>query len=318
MYYICGVFKISKQEQYISKIIFRNKIYYYEGQQFEDFFVEIMRNFNSNFKPVKAHGIYGDKKNDGFDKNTGTYYQVYAPEELNKKDTLNNAVKKLEGDFIKLYEYWNSKCPIKKYYFVINDKYKGVPVLIHDMVLELEKRSEYSGTDISIFDASDLERIFNSLDINMMQNIIGFIPDIHIPQIEYEALNETVSYLQNIDCKYDLSENLTNPDFDKKIRFNKLSDKTKNLLTVGGYQEGTLESYFNETPGLKDVLQNKFNSLYEESKEKIGEDVDNFADERFSYIVDKSCPRKTQAIQSCVFILMSYYFSCCDIFEEPI
>lgn len=310
--------RINSNEQYLSTMIFKLRIHTYEGQQFEDFFVEIMCAYNKNFQPVKAHGRYGDRKNDGFDKYSGTFYQVYAPEEINKKDTINNAVKKLEEDFKELYEYWNSICPIKKYFFVINDKYKGVSALVHEMALELNKRPEYAGTDISIFDASALQRIFYSLDTNSMQNIIGFIPDTYIPQIEYNALNETVNYLMNIECKYDFSENLVNPDFDKKISFNKLSDKTKSLLTVGGYQEGALDHYFDETPGLKDTLQKKFNSLYKESKDIISEDVEDFADSRFFYIAEKSSPRNTQAIKSCVFILMSYYFSCCDIFEEPI
>ncbi len=37
---------MNKVEQYISKIIFRNRILTYQGQQFEDFFVSVMTKYN--------------------------------------------------------------------------------------------------------------------------------------------------------------------------------------------------------------------------------------------------------------------------------
>ena len=117
----------------MAKIIFKNRILAYRGQQFEDFFISLMRIYNENFKAVKAYGRLGDRKNDGFDKTTGTFYQVFAPEDLTKVGTINDGVKKLKEDFEVLYEKWNDICPIKKYYFVTNDKYDGVPVPIHDM-----------------------------------------------------------------------------------------------------------------------------------------------------------------------------------------
>lgn len=38
-----------------------------------------------NFQPVKAYGNIGDRKNDGFVSQTGIYYQVYAPRDVNKE-----------------------------------------------------------------------------------------------------------------------------------------------------------------------------------------------------------------------------------------
>lgn len=51
-----------------------------------------------NFQPVKAYGNIGDRKNDGFVSQTGIYYQVYAPRDVNKEKTVGDAVKKLETD----------------------------------------------------------------------------------------------------------------------------------------------------------------------------------------------------------------------------
>ena len=119
----------------MAKIIFKNRILAYKGQQFEDFFISLMSIYNTNFKPVKAYGRLGDRKNDGFDKTTGTFYQVFAPEDLNREGTIKDGVRKLKEDFEGLYEKWNNICTIKKYYFVANDRYDGVPVPIHDMAI---------------------------------------------------------------------------------------------------------------------------------------------------------------------------------------
>lgn len=301
----------------MAKIIFKNRILAYRGQQFEDFFISLMRIYNENFKAVKAYGRLGDRKNDGFDKTTGTFYQVFAPEDLTKVGTINDGVKKLKEDFEVLYEKWNDICPIKKYYFVTNDKYDGVPVPIHDMAIELSKRSCYSHVDIDILGASDLERIFDTLDRLEKQDVVGFIPEQNIKIVEFEALNETVNFLLTIENDISYLDKLIVPDFEEKIEFNGLSQVVRDKLTVGSYQEGILIEYFNNTPGVNEILQKKFHMLYEESKRNIKNTKENFADCRFYYILEKSCVKNTIPIQTSVLVLMAYYFSSCDIFEEP-
>ena len=61
------------------------------------------------------------------------------------------------------------------------------------------------------------------------------------------------------------------PDFVQKITFNNLSEEIEANLTVGSYQEGLLNQYFNENPGIKDILQKKFRALYEKACEIIEE-----------------------------------------------
>ncbi|KAI4451747.1 hypothetical protein C823_006307 [Eubacterium plexicaudatum ASF492] len=146
---------MSKAEQYIAKIIFRNRILAYKGQQFEDFFVSVMTKFNPNFQPVKAYGNIGDQKNDGFDRTTGTYYQVFAPEDITKDKTINDGVKKLKNDFEGLYEHWDNICPIKYYFFVTNDKYNGIPAPIIRMAIDLDNNPLYKNINIKTFSAKD-------------------------------------------------------------------------------------------------------------------------------------------------------------------
>lgn len=294
---------------------FKNKIYESQGQTFEDFFVLIMTKVYENFQPVRAYGRIGDKKNDGFDKTTGAYYQVFSPEDITKNSTIREAVSKLENDFRELYENWNNCCLIKKYYFVINDKYKGIDPLITQKAIDLD--NEFTNVDINIFLVKDLQREFEKLnDVDVME-IIGFIPSVSLPNIEYGALGDVVSYLMSIELPESKNEKLVVPDFDEKIQFNGLSEEIKIILQRGSYQEGILKTFFNENPGLKEELQEKFNALYLKSCEEISNSEEMASNLLFFYILDKSCPKRTISIKSCIEVLMAYYFSTCDIFEEP-
>ena len=176
-YRMNGGIKTNKAEKYIATLVFRNRIYQYGGQQFEDFFVEIMQKADSRFQPVKSYGNIGDRKNDGFIKEDGIYYQIFAPEEITKDKTIYDAVNKLEDDFSKLFAYWNEISPIKEYYFVVNDKYRGIPEPILSKVADLEKRDEYKEIKIDIFSAIDLQNVFNQLDNDNKREVVGYIPD---------------------------------------------------------------------------------------------------------------------------------------------
>lgn len=308
---------MSKAEQYIAKIIFRNRILAYKGQQFEDFFVSVMTKFNPNFQPVKAYGNIGDQKNDGFDRTTGTYYQVFAPEDITKDKTISDGVKKLKNDFEGLYRHWNNICPIKYYFFVTNDKYNGIPAPIIQMAIELDNNPLYKNINIKTFSAKDLENIFDRLDGCSKQDILGFIPDEIMPVIEFDALNEAVSYLLKTELPETFPDSLIVPDFDEKITFNNLSGVVNHQLVMGSYQENLLTQYFNENPGIKEVLQKKFRALYEQAKKDIPESKEHYADSRFFYILEHACSKRTISIQTSILVLMAYYFSSCDIFEEP-
>lgn len=307
--------RVSNADQYIAKIIFQNRILTYSGQQFEDFFVSIMTKSNPSFYPVKAYGNIGDEKNDGFDRTTGTYYQIFAPEDLHKDQTVYDAIKKLKTDFKGLYEHWNDTIPIKNFYFVINDKNKGLPPLIHKAIIELDK--EYNDISINPFTAKDLASIFDLLNWDSRLDVIGFIPDEILPVVEIDALNDTVSHLMKVELTVTSLDSFIVPDFDEKILFNGLSEVVKNKLVTGSYQENILIQFFNANPGVREILQKKFHALYLQAKGYIPDNQEHFADSRFYYILEKACPKNTIPIQSSVFVLMAYYFSSCDIFEEP-
>lgn len=304
-------------EIYFTKMCFKNAIFKYDGQQFEDFFVCIMTKIYPNFNAVKAYGNEGDHKNDGFDKSTGTFYQVFAPENILKPRTINEAVNKLEKDFTKLYDHWNSICPINYFYFVINDKYKGVSSRINEKCIELNSRQKYKHLKLNLFTDVDLESEFDKLNDNQKFDVIGYIPSVRSDIVSIEALSETVEYICNKEIDIDDNNSLVVPDFDEKIKFNFLNNRVNEMLNNASYQEGILTDFFNNQLEVNQLLQYKFHSLYLKSKTEYPCTMNDYSNKRFFYILKEASPKQTMSIKDAVLVLMAHYFSSCDIFEEP-
>lgn len=135
-------------------------------------FVKIMAYAHRKFRPVKAQGRTGDKSNDGFDSQSGTYYQVYAPDDIRK--TQGDALKKLKRDFRGLKVFWDNLYPVKRYFFVINDKYQGVSPTIEAELVAI--KTKHSLTEADVFLAKDLEETLFNLSDDKGISVIGHVP----------------------------------------------------------------------------------------------------------------------------------------------
>lgn len=308
---------MNRSERFIARIMFQLKVHQSDGQEYENLFSKVMVKHNSNFKLVKPYGNVGDRKNDGFDQEKGIYYQVFAPENIDKSRTIIDAAKKLKEDFSGLKSYWDSICKITEFYYVVNDKYKGIPAPVHKEVMEL--RTENPGVFCDTFCSNNLESIFMDLVADDIIDIVGIIPNEEIGFLNFDILHQAVEYLINSESDVFLDSLTNSPDFNEKIEFNNLNPFCANMLTVASYQIGDLESYFNSTGEfVKNELKNRFISLYKQSIEKISITNDNYADKRFMYILNNASPSDKKAVKDAVLVLMSYYFEACDIFESPI
>lgn len=306
---------MNTNQRYLAQLLFKNKIYASDGQMFEDFFSSVMVKSNPNFMQVKPYGSIGDRKNDGFDKTTGEYFQVFAPQDIHNSSTIVSATAKLEDDFEGLYNYWNDKYPIKKYHFVVNDKYRGVPPQLYSKISELE--TAYPEVEFDIFTSAKLEDIVLNMDIDAVTDILGYIADMTL-QLEYSALNEVIEHLMRMKDAGDSDDLLTVPDFEEKIMFNKLSSRVANMLRSASYQVGGLEAYFRcHSEVTKSEVQRKIVDCYRNAATSIDKAIDNYADLVFMKILDDIYPNGNVSIRNAIMILMAYYFESCDIFEKP-
>ncbi|MDQ2088074.1 hypothetical protein RBH29_16725 [Herbivorax sp. ANBcel31] len=293
-------------EKTLVRQLFQNKIFKSDGQLFEDMFVDIMNYAEKEFQAIKPWGNIGDRKNDGYIRDKGIYFQVYAPEDIRK--SYIDVIAKLNKDFSKLKEYWD---PINKFYFVVNDKYKGVNAECEQAIRMLKNKYQLSET--KFFTAKDIENILFTLEDDQIFSIVGHIPDpSKIKQIDYSILSEVISHIMKLPLKGNGDDDIVLPDWEEKIIFNKLTEPVAYLLKGGYLQVFCLEEYLaNNSNFLADALREKINDVYSEEKEL------NSGDKLFWNIVERLSPRLEHAYQTTVIVIMAKYFETCDIFEEP-
>lgn len=313
---------MDSNEKALARTIFIRKVHESDGQAFEDLFTTIMTRANANFTPIKPQGNIGDRKNDGYDPTQGRYYQVFAPEDINKSKSA--AVKKVKDDFSGLKKYWDKICPIKEFYFVFNDKYKGSFPTIEEDLKSI--KDEHNLDNAGVFISKHLEDHLFALPEDQIITIIGYIPDpSKIVLLDYSALNEVIGHILKNKKKIELDSILNVPDFNEKIEFNGLSSNTGALLKTGSFHIGLLEVYFaKNSTFIKQEVRDALNEIYLEALTKDFEDNEGIvkADLVFFDILYNATPHcadeSLEGVQNATLVLMSYYFESCDIFEEPI
>lgn len=306
---------LTADDLYIARRLFQLEVYKRNGQDYENLFSKIMRLHNVEFIQIKPQGQYGDRKNDGFIKSTGQYYQVYAPENSQHKE--KETIEKLATDFNGLYAYWNATVtPVKEFNFVLNDKYQGTYPSLHPELTKIE--TNHTGVKCKPFLSQHLEDVFLQLPHNHIEDILGKIPSAEDISLNVSILNEVVEYLIGLKDGGLPEKFPANPNFEEKIVFNSLSSHVATFLRYGSYQDGSLKEYFKlNSTFAKDDLKNTFSQLYQNAVKEIPDSADK-NDLVFFDIVKKAYPAAGKIYQDAVFVLMAYFFSYYDIFEEPI
>lgn len=306
---------MTKEEKFLARLILKNKFYESDKQSFEDLFTKIKQNENLNFRQVKPQGRLGDGKTDGFNAESGEYYQVYAPEEINGNEA--TMLSKMDSSISELIIFWEDKgFKVKKFYYVIKDDYRNVYALVYT---NAKKIAEKYNIECEVITCKDLEDTFLKLDEDKIIDVIGIIPDpLNVDNVDYSVMHEVIGFLLNTSAPK-ITENIpVLPDFDKKIVFNSLSKIVSDFLNAGQRQSFVINDYFElNSKFYKEELRQIFSNIYKQAVAEIP-DSDTKNDEIFQYIVDKSSPKDNIAFHSAVYILMAYYFEYCDIFETPV
>jgi len=309
---------MTPEELAIARIMYRLKIHEAKGQAFEDLFIKIYQLAHPAFVPIKPQGKIGDRKNDGYDNTNGTYYQVYAPEDLSANAA--EAVKKLKKDFEGLKKYWDTVTPVKSYYFVMNDRFLGSFPTIETDLSEIKRKYNLQNCGSKI--AKHLEDTLFGLSDDKIFSVIGFIPaPDNISTLDYSVLNSVVRHIIEYTRTEGAPEILSAPDFAEKIKVNDLSPRVSSLLWSAGNQIGIFENYFEKNSNFsKQQIKNHLNRIYQGAKQReyppIQEGLTN-SDYVFMEVLKISVPAQTQEYVNATLVVMAAFFESCDIFEEP-
>lgn len=308
------------EEKALARILFQKEVLSSNGQAYEDLFVSVMQKAFPDFKPIKPQGNLGDRKNDGYIPSQGQYFQVFAPEDITKSKS--DAVTKLKGDFSGLMDYWSNVCPVKKFSFVMNDKYQGSFPTIEADLSEIKEDNNLD--NCNAFLAKDLEDVLFKLQDDEIISVVGFVPNpAKISNLEFSVVNEIIIHISQRKSAVTRDSILSAPDFSEKITFNGLSQHIANLLNTASYQVGSVDEYFSmNSEFAKQEIRDNLAGMYESNLNIFGNEEDgasvNIPDIIFFNILETISDSGNATAQDAALVLMAFFFEACDIFEKPV
>jgi len=224
------------------------------ANEFQDFFSEIMNaRYPGDFIATRTWGQAGDQKCDGYILSIGSFYQVYAPDDLDAK----SAVSKMRDDFSGALEKWNGK--IKTWIFVHNAK-NGVPPHILQQLTDFKEENpdiafEHMGKHelkLTLFETSETS----------VRNILGTVPTYQdVNNLSMEAIKKT---LLGIEKSTAVASSIIEPVSQEKLDANNLSAESKQLFEVGMIKSNLIDNFFRQwhDPRLEEKTAAEINRIY--------------------------------------------------------
>ncbi len=164
----------------------------------------------------------------------------------------------------------------------------------------------------------DLENKLFKLNDDEIIAITGFLPDTNaITHLDYSVLNEVIGHVMKLPLGRAASK-IEFPDWDEKIKFNKLSPITQAYLNIGAQKLGALNEYLSNQSFLADELQEKITAIYLVAKAiDWGTSDDEYPGDLVFWDLVKSCaPRNEVHLESAIITIIAKYFETCDVFEK--
>lgn len=295
---------------------FQLRIHQSAGEAFQDFFSDLMNAvYGDRFQAVRPWGNLGDRGNDGFIADEAHYFQLHAPHADSRPDPVG-AAGKARDDFAKLLQAYPQ---LKHYTFVHNDRYRGMPVQVTDALQDIASRF---GVAADGLDSRKLGNLFNRLSDDDRMAVLGATP-VAVPQwIDPRDIATLLEYLANRPMQgASLLDSGIAPEFNEKIKFNRLCPAFGDLLRSASYETGEVDSFLERELGLAQHIAEEIREIYAKSKEEIPDTGEAAPDVRFLYVQRALLPpsgRVNRGLEQAALVIMAKYFEACDIYESPV
>lgn len=289
------------------------------GDEFQDFFASIMEKSDDSFVSVSAAGRLGDKKCDGYSEKTATVYQCYAPDNIEKDDTIKSAIAKIEKDYAGAKKHWftDNGSWMKIWIFVWNGKPKALPADILQAFLKL-KDSEKE-IEIDNWNVEKLWKIIETFSLLQKTDLLGVVPTVSnasevVTSITAAEVSVLLEFLAKQNSK-DQNDDLELLEISEKLEKNNFSQEVKNLIKICLPMTEDIEGYLAKHPDaevqekIADVMIEKYQEF-----SKVSEDADSIIWQLIQYV--QSPKSNSQKHFFAAVGIVAHYFHLCDIFEK--
>jgi len=284
---------------------FKNRFARARGMEFQKLFEELMGlAFKGDFFACRPWGQAGDWKNDGYLQSKRCLFQVYAPNELDVKKT----VEKIQTDFEGAKPYWSEH--FDKWVFVHNSV-EGLPPQVIQCLLDLDKANRE--IEVSHWGEADFLEVFRRLTPEDLSTWLG--PPVNDAAQSHVMYKDIEMVLESLSCNLPVREGPVREVPPGKIAANDLSESVTTLLKCGMSKAHLvaqfLERYYDETLGER--LASAFRAEYARLRGTMH--PNRIFGELQTWVAGSG--RGTPEHQVASLAVLAYSFERCDIFEEP-
>ncbi|MDR1977149.1 MAG: hypothetical protein LBQ42_00270 [Synergistaceae bacterium] len=306
---------------HIYRSAFKTEVLEAEGTDFQRLFGDLMRIYYPGFRNVRASAFKGDGGNDGWIETEGAYYQVYAPE-INSINPEIYAVKKAKEDFKKLKENWDGLVPIRKFFFVFNNRMQPVSADLQKVMAAIKKENNLE--EASVIDTYQILEMFDRLNEKYKIRFVGNLND--VPEALEKILSPLAELLKKLAQEdHDIVPylNAPHPDFSVKIQFNGLSDELKARMDFASHYVGEIDNILSDSRGHAQKIVPALQELYQRSKGEISNEREDASDARYVWMMQELIPSEARgtshytSYRAAAEIIFAKYFESCDIYEPP-
>ncbi|MBT8420684.1 MAG: hypothetical protein KJO08_07470 [Gammaproteobacteria bacterium] len=309
---------MSDNNDFWFRTLFKVRLYEAYGTSFEQFVHRLFQLAIEDYQVIAPHGNFGDGGNDGWVPSKGWYYQIHGPKP-GPKSNIKQQVDKVIEDFHKLTKKWGN---INRYYFVLNDRYTGIPAPVAQALQKL--KGEKGLDDARAIGSGDLEKLFMALPREQRESIVGGVPSHSLDFIDPRHVGELLTHLADKPTSLSGFLHEMAPDFEEKIGFNGLTTPVVEYLRLFSYQIATVDDFLSNRKGLAQPISEEVKKLYATSEETIPDKAEHAPNTRYVWMIERLIPdamrkhpHSMKAYREAAQIILSKYFETCDAYEHP-